>query len=205
MERLIPKTQYYEWGKIGEESLVGQCLKEQKRKCLDTIPYAELWFGDHPNGESNIGLGFVKVPLSDWMHINYKKDLPFLFKVLSINKALSIQAHPDKVLAKVLHQKIPIIYKDENHKPELVIAVTPMQILCGFRPYKEICSFLETVPEFAALFDPETIHSFITNKNQKEGLKTSFPLFIRTDSLLIKHQLEKLIKRIINTSLYTSR
>ena len=47
----------------------------------------------------------------------YQGDLPFLFKVLSIGGALSIQAHPDKVLAERLYKDFPKIYKDPNHKP----------------------------------------------------------------------------------------
>lgn len=53
----------------------------------------------------------------------YNGDLPFLFKVLSISKALSIQAHPDKKLAKILFEKFPDIYKDPNHKPEMVLLI----------------------------------------------------------------------------------
>ena len=43
-------------------------------------------------------------------------DLPFLFKVLSVEKALSIQAHPDKELAAKLHAEKPTVYRDPNHK-----------------------------------------------------------------------------------------
>lgn len=50
----------------------------------------------------------------------FGKDLPFLFKILAIRKALSIQAHPDKTLAERLHQERPEIYKDPNHKVGLV-------------------------------------------------------------------------------------
>lgn len=46
----------------------------------------------------------------------YAGDLPFLFKILAIRKALSIQAHPDKALAERLHRDRPEIYKDPNHK-----------------------------------------------------------------------------------------
>jgi mannose-6-phosphate isomerase len=58
--------------------------------------------------------------LSESVSSKYEGDLPFLFKVLSIGKALSIQAHPDKALAKELFEKFPNIYKDPNHKPEMV-------------------------------------------------------------------------------------
>jgi mannose-6-phosphate isomerase len=40
----------------------------------------------------------------------YGEKLPFLFKVLSIQKALSIQAHPDKKLAERLHKDDPKNY-----------------------------------------------------------------------------------------------
>src|SRR6476620_65989 len=51
----------------------------------------------------------------------FGRDLPFLFKVLSIRKALSIQAHPDKLLASKLFKEFPDLYKDGNHKPEMVL------------------------------------------------------------------------------------
>lgn len=41
-------------------------------------------------------------------------QLPFLFKVLSIGKALSIQAHPDKKLAERLHEERPDVYKGQS-------------------------------------------------------------------------------------------
>ena len=47
-------------------------------------------------------------------------------------KALSIQSHPDKALAEKLHAERPSIYKDDNHKPEMALAVTPFEALCGF-------------------------------------------------------------------------
>ena len=65
-------------------------------------------------------------------------NLPFLFKVLSVNKALSIQAHPDKKHAEELHKARPDIYKDSNHKPEMAIALTDFEGLCGFRPLSQI-------------------------------------------------------------------
>lgn len=52
--------------------------------------------------------------------------------MLSIKKALSIQAHPDKELARALHKSQPSLYKDDNHKPELALALTEFEALCGF-------------------------------------------------------------------------
>lgn len=47
-------------------------------------------------------------------------------------KALSIQAHPDRDLAAVLHEQHPDVYKDGNHKPEMALALTEFGALCGF-------------------------------------------------------------------------
>lgn len=52
--------------------------------------------------------------------------------MLSVEKALSIQAHPDKELARALHEDQPSIYKDDNHKPEMALALTGFEALCGF-------------------------------------------------------------------------
>ena len=53
------------------------------------------------------------------MEEQFDGKLPFLFKVLSVNKALSIQAHPHKELAEKLHAADPAHYPDDNHKPEM--------------------------------------------------------------------------------------
>ena len=73
-----------------------------------------------------------EILLSEWIESNkdvlgeavkeaFDSKLPFLLKVLSVNKALSIQAHPNKVHAAFLHRERPEIYKDPNHKPEMAI------------------------------------------------------------------------------------
>src|ERR1700761_9223945 len=90
----------------------------------------------------------------------FEQRLPFLFKVLSINKALSIQAHPNKKLAEQLHAKDSKNYPDDNHKPEMTIAITPFEGLCGFRPLEEICHFLRTVPSLRELVGDDESQEF---------------------------------------------
>lgn len=90
----------------------------------------------------------------------YEQKLPFLFKVLSINKALSIQAHPNKKLAEQLHAKDPKHYPDDNHKPEMTIAITPFDGLCGFRPLNEIAHFLQHVPTLRKLVGEDNASKF---------------------------------------------
>src|SRR3978361_2113215 len=90
----------------------------------------------------------------------YENKLPFLFKVLSIGKALSIQAHPNKELAEKLHAKDPKNYPDDNHKPEMTIAITPFDGLCGFRPLAEISHFFSTVQALKKLVGEKEAEEF---------------------------------------------
>jgi mannose-6-phosphate isomerase len=89
--------------------------------------------------------------LSQEISSRFGHKLPFLFKVLSIGKALSIQAHPNKKLAEQLHKKDSKNYPDDNHKPEMTIAITTFDGLCGFRPLAEISHFLSTIPSLKKL------------------------------------------------------
>lgn len=102
------KVQHYDWGKLGLDSMVARLVRNaDPTSTIDpTKPYAELWIGTHPNGPAVII--DRDVLLSDYLKENHdaigpgvrKKfgvDVPFLLKVLSIRKALSIQAHPTKV------------------------------------------------------------------------------------------------------------
>jgi mannose-6-phosphate isomerase len=87
--------------------------------------------------------------------------LPYLFKVLSVAKALSIQAHPDKRLAEALHASRPDVYKDANHKPEMALALTPFEAMCGFRSLKEISDGFQACPELCALVGEEAVAALI--------------------------------------------
>lgn len=170
--------QNYDWGKLGDTSLVAQFAKSVGSATIDeSAPYAELWMGTHPKVPSHtVGAGsdnkhtheslrqvLADAPqeLGDKVAAEFGAgELPFLFKVLSIRKALSIQAHPDKSLAKILFKRDPKNYPDDNHKPEMAIALTDFEGFCGFRPLAEIAGFLQTVPEFGALVGEEPKKTF---------------------------------------------
>lgn len=105
---LICAVQNYDWGKYGTNSIVATLIKTANPKFIinEEKPYAELWMGTHPNGPSY--LKEKDISLEEYIQKNtnvlgieiqqkFGSSLPFLFKVLSIRKALSIQAHPDKV------------------------------------------------------------------------------------------------------------
>lgn len=144
--------------------------------------------------------------MSSEISSKYGHKLPFLFKVLSINKALSIQAHPNKKLAEKLHSKDPKNYPDDNHKPEMTIAVTPFDGLCGFRPLAEISHFLDTVPSLRALVTEDESKKFqdaIKGKEEdedaehsnKQALQAAFSSLMRADPEKIKEQAKELIKQ----------
>jgi len=138
----------------------------------------------------------------------YEGKLPFLFKVLSINKALSIQAHPNKQLAEQLHAKDPEHYPDDNHKPEMTIAITPFDGLCGFRPLNEIAHFLQTVPtlrklvgeEEAAKFEKavqgqEATEDSAKTQENKKALQAAFTSLMKSSQEEIAQAAPELIKQ----------
>lgn len=155
-------VQKYAWGKIGSQSIIAQILSLTKQE-----PMAELWMGTHPNGPSSVCINSSsKTLLSEFIknekHANWlgagvskafaeevsKGQLPFLFKVLSVNQALSIQAHPDKALAKQLFANDPTNYKDDNHKPEICIALTEYerQLYCYMLDLKRFVHLEKLIP-----------------------------------------------------------
>ncbi|KAJ5744784.1 hypothetical protein N7533_009654 [Penicillium manginii] len=162
----------YDWGKVGQESAAARYAATTAApdfKVEDDKPYAELWMGTHPSLPSKDVetqrslLDLVQdnqALLSTEISERYGSRLPFLFKVLSVRKALSIQAHPNKKLAEQLHARDPRNYPDDNHKPEMTIAVTPFEGLCGFRPLAEITHFLQAIQPLRTLVGSQAAGDF---------------------------------------------
>jgi mannose-6-phosphate isomerase len=135
--KLQNEIMHYDWGSA---DYIPELLGIRN---ADGKPYAELWMGTHPRGPSLALLDDGKRPLSD-----FSGSLPFLFKVLAAERPLSIQVHPDKARAVAGYERenslgIPLdapgrSYKDPNHKPEILCALTPFRALCGFRKREAI-------------------------------------------------------------------
>ncbi|KAJ5135450.1 uncharacterized protein N7515_004728 [Penicillium bovifimosum] len=162
----------YDWGKVGQESAAAKYAATTAAPDF-TIeadkPYAELWMGTHPSLPSKDVetqrslLDMVQdnqALMSTEISERFGGKLPFLFKVLSIRKALSIQAHPNKKLAEQLHARDPKNYPDDNHKPEMTIAITPFEGVCGFRPLAEIVHFLHAVKPLRTLVGDQAATEF---------------------------------------------
>ncbi|CAR24323.1 mannose-6-phosphate isomerase PMI40 [Lachancea thermotolerans CBS 6340] len=175
--RLDAGFQQYDWGKIGSSSAVAQFASHSDPSVAieEDKPYAELWMGTHHKVPSlnhdtkqNLRDLIAAEPAKMLGQGNVEKfgsanELPFLFKVLSIEKVLSIQAHPDKELAKKLHMNDPSNYPDDNHKPEMAIAVTDFEGFCGFKPLEEIADELKRIPELRNIVGEEVSNQFVEN------------------------------------------
>ncbi|KAK9066915.1 hypothetical protein SSX86_014239 [Deinandra increscens subsp. villosa] len=214
--RLKCSVQNYDWGRIGHESLVARMFSSN---CDDEIEegkhYAELWMGTHASGPSYVvgEKGIGDVSLKSWISENpevlgdtvvekWGVDLPFMFKVLSVARALSIQAHPDKELAGFLHMLKPNVYKDANHKPEMVLALTEFEALCGFISFKELEEVLESVPEINELVGTAYVDQVLpvsgqdNKEKQTQFLQTIFIKLMSAESKVVSAAVTKLISRL---------
>ncbi|WP_420453219.1 mannose-6-phosphate isomerase, class I [Ilumatobacter sp.] len=110
-------VQHYDWGD-GEfiPRLLGVAARGQT--------WAELWLGTHPSGPSLLEDGSELVELTG--------ELPYLLKVLAAGRPLSLQAHPSREQAEAGHDRGD--FDDPNAKPELLVALTRFEALCGFAP-----------------------------------------------------------------------
>ncbi|ELY5939899.1 mannose-6-phosphate isomerase [Cronobacter malonaticus] len=161
MQKLINSVQNYAWGsKTALTELYGVANPEG-------LPMAELWMGAHPKSSSKIQdaqgqtralrevIDADKTALLGAPVAERFGELPFLFKVLCADQPLSIQVHPNKKASKDGFARenaagIPLDaaernYKDPNHKPELVFALTPFLAMNAFREFSEIVSLLQPV------------------------------------------------------------
>ncbi|XP_063099417.1 mannose-6-phosphate isomerase isoform X4 [Cavia porcellus] len=208
-------VQQYAWGKRGSNSEVARLLasSDPLARISEDKPYAELWMGAHPRGDAKILDNRIsQKTLGQWIAENpdclgskvkdaFNGKLPFLFKVISVETALSIQAHPNKELAEKLHLQAPEHYPDANHKPEMAIALTSFQGLCGFRPVAEILTFLKKVPEFQLLIGDDAatqLKQSVSSDPQTvaEALRSCFSHLMKSEKTTVVVQLNLLVKRI---------
>ncbi|GMT33361.1 hypothetical protein PFISCL1PPCAC_24658, partial [Pristionchus fissidentatus] len=206
MLKLKCGAQQYAWGKKGEESQVAHLLVSgQHEKEVDKEkPYAELWMGVHPNCPSKVVRDGEEVLLStllqkhpELLAAHEKGSLQFLFKVLSVNQALSVQTHPTKEQAVLLHAADPKNYPDANHKPEMAIALSHFELLCGFREAKEIVEHLRCYP-VGQILDKQWIETLENGAEaeKKEALRSIFTYIWKLPQEQLTQHVDTLIKFI---------
>lgn len=205
--KLLCGFQTYDWGKPAETSLVASFAAAAGSDLSAHIAkgsrFAELWIGTHPSMPARM----VEAPstsLTQYLTAEdqrkhayfsakhqssaYRNDVPYLLKVLSIGKALSIQAHPNKALAEELHKRDPKNYKDPNHKPELIVALTPFEGLCCFRKLSQVLQYAKAIPPLGKLLGDAVQ---IQGAGEADVLRSIMTVLYKTDAAVIRDALRQ--------------
>jgi len=203
MQNIFPlqgTLMHYDWG---GKDFIPQLLHLSN---TSHQPFAEYWLGAHPKSSAQIIKGADSPTLkdaiqADSLHFLGKnlhekgEGLPFLLKVLDVASILSIQVHPTKEEAIAGFDReeaacIPLDasfrnYKDRNHKPEMLVALSEFWLLHGFQTNEQILRQLEDVPEFNRL-----IGLYV-----KDGLAAIYRLVMEMSDEDAYHWLLPLVKR----------
>lgn len=163
VKKLNGVVQNYSWGGY-------DCIPEMLGiDNMEQLPYAEYWLGAHPAHPSLLE---DSLPLDKFIEeyaslslgeptVTKFGSLPYLLKVLDVRQMLSIQVHPSAEAArkgfaeenkkgialKAGHRN----YKDENHKPEAMVALGDFWLLHGFKNERAMVTILEKTPELEFL------------------------------------------------------
>ncbi|HEX6180167.1 MAG TPA: mannose-6-phosphate isomerase, class I, partial [Chitinophagaceae bacterium] len=197
--KLKGKVQPYAWG--GYEFIPGLLgIKPSKE------PAAEYWLGAHETASAEVIDDHSSIPLNKLIAEHPVETigddvgkafgrLPYLLKILDVNDMLSIQVHPSKVAAEqefareneagIPHDDPKRNYKDDNHKPELMVALNNFWLLHGFKSKDQLVEILKTVPELWELIPPfeqgnyEGLYRFVMEMPQEEVNRLLQPLIDR--------------------------
>ena len=192
MYRLRNEVMNYAWGSR-------EAIAELQGRGASDSPEAELWMGAHPKAPSRVECDGRWQPLPEliasapeqWVgplvQAQFGSTLPFLFKVLAAETPLSLQAHPSLEQARAGFDAedakgIPIDaphrnYRDRNHKPELLCALTRFEALCGFRSRDAAAALFHELsvpsltPAVAALWDGSL--------NDEQAIRATFSELMR--------------------------
>jgi mannose-6-phosphate isomerase len=192
------KVQHYQWGGFDYiPRLLGISNTEHK-------PFAEYWLGAHVNAPATLESdGLLDAFISQHPEALGRQvqqsfgRLPYLLKVLDVKDMLSIQVHPNKqaaVLSFDAENKagIPLDasvrnYKDDNHKPELMVALSPFWLLHGFRNRQSMHGILKEVPEL----------SFLLPIFEQQGYKGLYETVMTMEQAAVNESLQPLLSRLI--------
>ncbi|TAN13899.1 MAG: mannose-6-phosphate isomerase, class I [Chitinophagaceae bacterium] len=211
--RITGKIQHYAWGGY---DFIPHLLHIQN---ASHQPFAEYWLGAHDKASAEVALDDKTLqPLNQLIKSSPEKflgekitktfgRLPFLFKVLDVKDMLSIQVHPtkeeaEKGFARENAAGIPVDaphrnYKDDNHKPEMMAALSEFYLLHGFRQEDSLRGILNNTPELRSLysyFDKkgyEALYAHVMNMPSFRSNELLQPLLNRVLPLYKQKQLSK--------------
>lgn len=166
-------------------------------------PIAEVWFGAHFSAPSKVEPLDGEVPAGNLRSLvaadpvaalgadvakRFGAKLPFLVKLIAPTRALSLQVHPDRKRAAFQFAReeqagIPLdspqrSYRDSNHKPELVFALTTFQAMCGFRAPRRAAELLRDLDTALSNSLYETLHELPNS----EGVRAAFSSLLRDET-----------------------
>ena len=202
IHKLQGAVQHYSWGGA---SFLPKLLSIENP---NHKPFAEYWLGIHAGGPASIEVNQQAVLLSDAIAtdpkaalsepvFNHFGGLPYLFKILDVKDMLSIQVHPTKEYAKVAFEKEEAAgialnapnrnYKDTNHKPEIMLAMSEFWLLHGFKSEAKILETLENIAEFQVLVP----------LYKSEGLKGLYQFLMEMEQAQVDSLLSPVVKRAL--------
>lgn len=201
--KLTGKIQHYAWGGY---DYIPHLLHIENSKHQ---PFAEYWLGAHDKASSEMWLnGNSHQPLNQLIKEDPEKflgentstifgRLPFLFKILDVKEMLSIQVHPskgeaEKGFARENEAGIPLDapqrnYKDDNHKPEMMAALSEFYLLHGFRKEKSLLEILNKTPELRSL----------AGYVEKKGYEALYAHVMNMPQIRVNEMLQPLLKRVL--------
>jgi len=196
--KLQGKVQHYAWG---GSAYLPQLLSLPNP---DGRPFAEYWMGGHDSAPADLeGVALNEYVRRDPRETlgSYTADrfgrLPYLLKILDVKDMLSIQVHPSKKNAELefaaenkrgVAQDAPERnYKDDNHKPELMVALSEFWLLHGFKPEESLAATLEATPELA----------FLAPLFEKKGYQGLYQAVMEMPQAEVNKVLDPLLKRIL--------
>lgn len=177
--RLRGRVKEYAWGKVGPSSRIFPMAPQSRADA----PLAEFWLGSHPQGSADVELDdgslvpfdvvlrqYPRVLLGERCVERFGDQLPFMMKVLSVHRdhGLSIQLHPTREQARGLRVKAPEHYPDDNHKPEVGIALTEVSLLYGCKSHRELQGVVRDLPGIKNFLETELV-------SQVESVPTGSP------------------------------
>ncbi|WP_433711352.1 mannose-6-phosphate isomerase, class I [Nocardia sp. CA-084685] len=189
MHELVGALRSYAWG--SRTALAKLC----GRPVPSAHPEAELWFGAHPADPAHVRLENSTRSLLELVADDPERELgpaapefggrlPFLLKILAAEEPLSLQAHPSSAQARVGFERenlarVPLDspmrnYRDENHKPELVVALDRFEALAGFRDPRRTVELLRALNVLGL----RSYADLLAAQPDSAGLRTLFTTWI---------------------------
>ncbi|BCK53568.1 mannose-6-phosphate isomerase, class I [Nocardia wallacei] len=204
MHELVGALRSYAWG--SRTALAQLC----GRPVPSAHPEAELWFGAHPANPAQLSVDGRTRSLLDVVSADPRRELgaaapafdgrlPFLVKILAAEEPLSLQAHPSADQARAGFERenrtrVPLDspmrnYRDDSHKPELVVALERFEALAGFRDPRR------TVALLRALAVPELVNyaELLAAQPDSAGLRTLFTTWITLPQALLERLLPQVL------------